>query len=211
MIDFKHLVLWLSPRKVMGSYWPDLSKYKNNGRIYGAQLRHGAIYLNGTSSYIEIERAILPCDDNLTIEIWMYPLVITGIHALYIETTGTGGHTRNYIVQDDDCIFFDQYPPSGGGLLTPAGTLTRGKWFHVAVTVAKPHRAIYINGEVIVSDDAAEDYGGSEPTNTRVGYRGENSPSFFQGLIGDLLVYNIARTGEQIRIDAELTSPYGTR
>ena len=71
MIDFDHLVLWLSPRKIMGSYWPDLSKFLHNGEIYGGKFEDGGISLED-ESYINCgnDECLNPSTKDWSIAIW---------------------------------------------------------------------------------------------------------------------------------------------
>ena len=85
------------------------------------------------------------------------------------------------------------------GACSAEGLISSNTWYHVVAVVSKPHRAIYINGEIAAEDNSAETYIGGTPTFTRIGYRGPASPSYFKGLIDEVRIYNRALSAEEIK------------
>jgi len=179
-----------------GSTLTDTSGNGNDGTINGATwytLPSGYKVLSfDGNDYVEIGNPILPGDDELTIMAFINPSTdVIWAGPIFIETeTVTGGqHTRNYLSQHRMTMTFDQFPPLGGSLNTP-DFIAVGTWYHVAVVVKKPYRAIFVNGSVSVEDNSAETYLGYAPSVTRIGYRGSASPHYYKGLIGPLRVYS---------------------
>ncbi|HYE68687.1 MAG TPA: LamG domain-containing protein, partial [Anaerovoracaceae bacterium] len=77
------------------------------------------------------------------------------------------------------------------------------RWYHVAIvaTVATPTYTIYINGVPVaitsVTTNATSVKNSSDPF--RIGAYGSTPGNFFDGLMSEVRVWNVARTGEQIR------------
>ena len=211
MIDFDHCVLHLSPRKVMGSIWPDLSRYKNNGRIYGAQLRHGAMYFNGENAYIRVPDSPALRPSYWTIVIWFkslytvgsdigyYPFILSKYRGeqkgywMVIGRTdqnfgiGTGNGTKKNEI-------WTKTLDNNWHMLT--GQLTETKLiayydldkyeFTLNVTPVVSLHDLYIGAK-----DAAQGY--------------------VKCYIGDILMFDTILSEQRLRILYNLTSPYGTR
>lgn len=211
MIDFDHLVLWLSPRKVMGSWLPDLSRYKNNGRIYGAELRHGAMWFDGVNAYINCGNSTtLDTPNAITVEIWLYPLPGTPKWAGYISKLKAGDYA-GWAIQRAKIDTEIRWFGFGDNSNDLRGTVQLYAWNFIAGTWDGDEMQLYVNcvlqGTLSTTGNIATNTEQLHIGKLNYTTSGYNAKCF----IGDIMVYSVARTAEQIRIDASLTSPYGTR
>lgn len=88
------------------------------------------------------------------------------------------------------------------GISTPTGTLPRGEWTYVTVTLKEDTARIYINGAFVQSGQITfnpVDYGAA--ATNYVGRSHWGGDAYFDGLMDDLKIYNYARTLEQIAQD----------
>ena len=148
MIDFDHLVLWLSPRIVLGSIWPDLSRYANNGRIYGAELREGMIWFNqahincGSHNSLNLTGA-------LTIAVHILPLPGAGQQGIIgtpVYTKGYGLYVRHEANRD---IGFHVVTPDNIRFWWIGGTLEYGESHRIIATWDTNEQKVYLDGMLI--------------------------------------------------------------
>lgn len=211
MIDFDHLVLWLSPRKVMGSWWPDLSKYKNNGRMYGAQLKHGVLSFSEVDDHI-----VVPYSNSLNIYdtqqitavVWVYMRDDSADPFIHIVLRG---QQYEVIWRSSDNTPYFQWHDSNGDphyFLKDGLNLELNKWHFIAFSMALNGTGVsrkFINGKIVIEKTITYDVCQDTSTSLKI-------PEItFNGLIGDILIFNKALSEAEIRILYELTSPYGTR
>lgn len=210
MIDFDHCVLHLSPRIVMGSYWPDLSRYKNNGRIYGAELRHGMLWFSGNLSYVDCGD-----DKSLMLDTNREYTVIVGI------MTSHSGEQQMVVRHSGENMF--RFALSKTGKLIVVWYGDDGQWhsLRAGTTLINDGNYHLVGWRIKENKVTGLVDGKEERTNTLVSpasncdgkveiARGKGSTPSFIGYIGELLIYNIALSTEKFRILYELTSPYGT-
>ncbi|MGQ9847207.1 MAG: LamG domain-containing protein [Bacteroidales bacterium] len=204
MIDYNSLVLWLS-NKYGGSYWWDLSKYKNNGRIYGAEVRENALYFNGMNDYVNIPFFDF---DIFTITVWVKIKLFEGnssqfpIYGLYTSY----GYVKNYIYINSSgrrTVNFDNFPP-GGGSIIGITEINENNWYFIAVVqYANSNRNLYVNCKY--EGNSMEIYSGPTPTLTSIGKRFYNTPFYFSGFISEFQIYNRALSENELKILYQLT------
>ncbi len=156
----------------------------------------GALSFNGTSSRVTIpDSASLHLTTAMTLEAWVSPTAVSGSWADVIE-------------KGNDNYFLMAGSSAGGGVPAGGGTIgltygtaaiTANTWTHLAVTYDKTTIRLYVNGAQVstlantanlaTSTDALTI--GSDP------FYGQ----YFQGLIDELRIYNVALTPAQIQAD----------
>jgi len=210
MIDFDHCVLHLSPRKIMGSYWPDLSRYKNNGRIYGAQLRHGAMYFNGINNEIELPRIAFPSG---TIVFWVY--FIDGQPSdnwggIIKNLNGRGARNSIALRGATEVLWWIAVGGTSYTHIFYTPVDQRCAWHMYGISHSETEIQFVWDGEVI-STDSSEGLldEGNEHT-----YLGWSSASYsyyhLHGYLGDFFLFDEILSEEEFKILYQLTSPYGT-
>ncbi|MHC4396593.1 MAG: LamG-like jellyroll fold domain-containing protein [Planctomycetota bacterium] len=175
----------------------------NDGTIYGAQWSGGALDFDGVNDYVDIpynSSLDIDASGGITISAWIklrsYPVGNHGgpIFGLFYE-----GNTKNSLTiaraVDGSKISWDQYPPSGGYLASIKPDLD--VWYHVTAVQDSIYRAIYINGDLYLSDNNPESYSGNTPDIIRIGNR-SHVDHYFDGTIDDVRIYNRALTASEI-------------
>ena len=194
----------------MGSYWPDLSRYVNNGRIYGAQLREGALWFSGDDHIYINNSKSLQITGDLTIFITVYPFDIDAV-----SRQGLVFKHYNYeyelIMNNDGSLTFYHGDGSWEEINSPSGmAMTEKVWNRIGIVRKMDDMAVhfYQNGQYMGAVSFTKTPVASSYPVT-IGWR-RGTSFYLLGFIGELLLFNTALTQEQMRILDELTSPYGT-
>jgi len=105
----------------------------------------------------------------------------------------------------DGAIEFDDYPPSGGILISSVINLVG--WHHIAAIrkAVNPNRRIIVDGTMIGIQDSSETYSGIVPNNIKVGSAANTSGPSIYGTFFDVRLYN--RTIS----DGEISALYSSR
>jgi uncharacterized protein (DUF1697 family) len=187
----------------------DASGSNNNGTFGSGVTRTtagkfgGALVFNGSSGLVTIPNsASLQLTTGMTLEAWVNPSVVTnkwrdvvykGNDNYYLEVTSTK----------------KGLPAAGGTFENPelygTAALAANTWTHLAVTYDRVTLRLYVNG-VQVSSLAAT---AAIATSTNPLQIGGDSlyGQFFQGMIDEVRVYNVALTVTQIQ--ADMNTPVG--
>jgi len=159
------------------------------------------VHFNGTSDYIDLgSTPIIGSDTSFTIEVWVKPdnfgFSAGEQNAIYGEFAVN--HTSNYFgIFENGTVFFDQYPESYQ-YITSNTALTLGEWSHIAYVQDGMNRYLYINGQLDISDSAAETYTGNPPNQVLIGDRPSYFEEYFAGDMDEFRIWNVARTATEI-------------
>ena len=185
-----------------GAYIKDYSGNGNHGTPTGTTLTQGRIgkarSFNGSSDYIDLPANILTATTTATISMWFksntYPY--DGDY-LWIYDNANSPEIRIYL--SGNSIFASGYDNStyqfymGGTCDDPS----KG-WHHVALTLKPNEVSFYIDGKLFVMDPLAT-FTHSSSSQHRLGYYSSvGGSSYFNGLIDEVKISNIARTHEEI-------------
>jgi glucose/arabinose dehydrogenase/PKD repeat protein len=198
------LVAAYSFNTVSGSTVADVSGNNNSGAVSNAVATAagkygGALSFNGTNARVNVANsASLQLSSGMTLEAWVNPATVSnawrdviykGDDNYYLEATATGGSR-----------------PVGGGIIGGGTTEARGSralttntWAHLAVTYDGTIVRLYVNGSQVASTAKT----GSIRTSTNQLQIGGDSfhGQYFNGLIDEIRVFNVARTQAQIQTD----------
>ncbi|MBU4212179.1 MAG: hypothetical protein KKD33_06310 [Verrucomicrobia bacterium] len=154
------------------------------GEVALAEGKRGqALALDG-KGYVQPAVKNLKLTRGFTIEGWICPEPLTGGRVLDCATPAAS-----------DAFCLDTFPKDGLRLITPAGTITKpgvlqaGKWAHVAAVYdAWGRLALYLNGELVVEEDAmaGADVVPRQPLTIGADPQGNNR---FAGRIDELRLY----------------------
>ena len=194
-----------------GTTATDISGNGNDGTISGASWtsagKYGtALSFGGTGSYVTIpDSPSLHLTTAMTLEAWVNPSVVNSAW-------------RDVIYKGDDNYYLEATSrrgaaPGGGG--TFGGTddagayastpLAPNTWTHLAVTYDGATVNLYVNG-VLVSSGA--ETGDLLTSGNPLQIGGDSIyGQYFQGMIDEVRVYNVALTVDQIQSD--MTTPIG--
>ena len=193
-----------------GTTVADLSGNGNTGTVSGttwttAGKYGGALSFNGTSALVTIpDAASLRLTSAMTLEAWVNPSAVTSAW-------------RDVIYKANDNYYLEATSsnasrPSVGGTFAGSGAniygtaaLTASTWAHLAATYDGATLRLYVNGTQVSSVART----GALATSTNPLQIGGDSlyGQFFQGLIDEIRVYNVALTAAQVQ--ADMNAPLG--
>ncbi len=196
-----------------GATLADASGAGNVGSVQGAawatQGKFGnALSFNGTSAYVNVPDApSLDLTTRMTLEAWVNP---SSVSRAWREVIYKG--SNNYYLESTT----DRKPavPAGGGTIGSSNVRLLGTtvlplntWAHLAVTYDGATIRLYVNG-VQVSSRARTGNILTSTNSLRIGSTG--SGRYFQGLVDEVRVYNVALTAAQIQSDMStpITTPF---
>ena len=179
----------------------------NNGTISGATRTNAnvfgnALVFNGSNALVTInDSASLHLITGMTLEAWVNPSVVSNIW-------------QDVIYKANDNYFLEATSdhnkvPGGGGTIAAADVVTFGNaaltvntWAHLALTYDGTALRLYVNGVPVSSLSKT----GTILVSTSPLQIGGDSlfGQFFQGMIDEVRVYNVALTAAQIQSDMNL-------
>ena len=174
---------------------PDNGTLTNGASIVNDPTRGDVLSLNNTNQYVEISGMFgNPAD--VTLAAWVN--VNSGTFADEIISLGDNVALRS--VDGANGLTFIIRGTSGWQSVNTNVNISDAGWTHVAATVndATGDIAIYINGELVATDTAAESIQYTQGTNTRIGENGNGLTHPMDGLIDDARIYARALTAEEI-------------
>ncbi len=189
-----------------GTTVTDVSGNGNNGTISGATwvtsgMYGGALSFNGTNSWVTIpDTASLDLTTGMTVEAWVDPSSVSAAGAIAVKERPGG---LSYALYSSGAA---NQPPSGSintgaSNANAIGTspLPLNTWSYLATTYDGTKLSLYVNG-ALVSTQAAT---GSIVEQGGVLRLGGDSVfgEYFNGLIDEVRVYNLALTASQIQTD----------
>ena len=184
---------------------------QSGGTVWSENSRVGdfCLDLNGSDEYVTVPTfEIKPWNSAITISVWIKADSLSKeqntVFGQYDDATDS--YTRNYLAVDDEGneVFWDQWPPGGNSL--NSSSISLDTWYHVVIIQKGSYRAIYLDGNLDVSDNNAETYDGDPVTDTRIGSRlGKNYE--FDGKIDDLRIYERKLSEPEIKALYNLSRP----
>jgi len=178
---------------------------------------NNALKLDGTVSYAEVGDSVtLHLTDAFTIEAWVRPCNLTG---MIVSKQWCSGNQSGYYLSLDAGKLKWVFDPDGDCSTAPNVYESNNviasvnNWVHVAVVHLSTGVQLYVNGVLVpgtLSGTNSTVYSNKRPFRIGV-YEGltGNYGVFFQGLIDEVRVWNIVRTGTQI-FNAMSTTLTGT-
>jgi YVTN family beta-propeller protein len=163
----------------------------------------GALQFDGVDDYISISNPAGTHGD-FTWEAW----IKTSAGGTIISSP-EGSGMRAFFVRDGK-VQFDIF---NWGVVATAGTYNDGQWHHVALVVTKSSQniKIYVDGIMDCNQGMNTDYYTSYTQATKIGYgnSGFPNPTYFNGSIDEVRIWNVARTEAEIRSSmiAEISVP----
>jgi len=199
------LVLYLPLFELDGSSFPSRDTYGHLCTVTGAVQRPAGRWFDGTDDHINLGyNSRLDITGALTISAWI---------------NSAGGGTYSYIlVRNAGDSNTSQY---GLGLTNAekpyvyientawwpnSPTLISGRWYHLVFTFQSPDWKIYLNGNLAITQSVAKTLT-SQNYRTLVGARDNwgGQSTFYDGMIGEILVYRRALAAQEIQRDYLMT------
>ena len=188
----------------------------------GEAVEGTALILDGNSSFVEIgnNNILNAITQQITVSVWIKPTDFPNRYMPIIfkgdERKSNFSH-RSYILylRDDGKIQVASAPNGRGqkSFYTQSGTIQLDKWYHIAgvINAKRNTMQVFINGvEVGKTDFKGRESFYKSQNPVRIGWTYEEkrpTQSPFVGLIDEVRIWNVARTGAEIRADmnTELT------
>ena len=155
-----------------------------------------AIEFDGVANYISVPATALLDLQQFTISFWMHSADFTKDMFFFEKTTDDTVNSQ-YNVFADEGNFHFQVTDDGGtpnkASLIVANTFTNGQWHHVAVTFDGTNQNVFIDGELLASQQPDVTTLATSPSGPS--YIGAFAPGdgyFFNGTLDDLRIYNEA-------------------
>jgi len=194
-----------------GSTAYDSSGNSNHGVIHAATWTEGrigkALHFNGIDSWVQISHcSILSGLSQMTVEAWIkiesFQAPVKGIVSKASGTAMPTPDAEYALVLFNTTPAFEVY---NGNYLVRAfahqKTPNANTWYHVAGTWNGTYYAIYVNGVLCDSGINLPSSPYSYPIDLRIGRHGTYSWTYFNGTIDEVMIYNYARTAEEIWSD----------
>ncbi|QQS44626.1 hypothetical protein IPM65_03440 [Candidatus Roizmanbacteria bacterium] len=182
--------------------------------------------LDGTDDYIQVTDpgtgSILDFSngDPITLEAWIKPTALPslGTYRTFLTKGGISDGQLNYLLEIGNVggsgIFDFCYSTSGFAYhcYEPSGTvLDVGKWQHIAMTFTFGTGSsikLYKNGQLLIGSWSSGDGSGTPAeTNQDLWIGADGTPSYFNGVIDQVKIYDYTRTQAQIAWDYNRGAP----
>jgi len=196
------LVLYLDFNELGGNKCLDLSGYKNDGTIYGAQrsiLRTGGLNFDGENDHIEIphDPSINPTKE-LTVAAWVKSATENwNVHAWIVSERNA------YImhpVKDSKVILFYIYD-TGWHYVSYVPTFDIREWHYYVGTYKDGYLRLYIDGELVAGPVGPYGDINVDPGSLYIGCDDlvEAPGRYGKGVIDEVRIYNRALSQDEIR------------
>jgi hypothetical protein len=158
-----------------------------------------ALQFDGSNDYVQaIDESAFDLTTSMTIELWIKPESLVGMQGLISKHFGNNAHPYQIRLEGDE-ITFGFYSNTIGWqpVETYNANLPLNEWSHIACTYDMVQAKIYVNGiqkasanksfEIPQNDQAFE-----------IGRTKDLSFEYFNGIIDEVRVWEIARTAEEV-------------
>ena len=170
-----------------------------------------AVDLDGTADYFHTETLTDWADDTAgSFSVWIKPEDTTNSGAIWVFGDTAGTQTMFLLQMNSSGGLQLLYKESGAdiiNLLTAADTITQGVWNHIVVTQDGVAPVIYINGTRIPTTGTSStewikdaiDEGADNFYVGALNYNGGGVSLFFEGIIDELMCWNLALTPGEVK------------
>jgi hypothetical protein len=173
----------------------------NNGTVYGGATWttngkiNGALSFDGTNDYVNCGSG--PSNyDNVTVSVWMK----TTTEGALVSNRDAGGTYGTWFTLFSTNIEIGDGDNSGGGYrhLYFNTNTTDNAWHHVVYTKDGINHTIYVDGAPDLSFTTYADISQISPLFIGLRWNRSNSPSWFNGTIDEVRIYNRALTADEV-------------
>lgn len=204
----------------------DYSTYENNGDILdgsnnvtwkneticGLTGGGGCYEFDGVNDYIRVSHSEELDSEELTLEVWVRLTDLStsrdntifgkrandnsdfGAYMLWVSEQNTDGDVR-FTTFHDSCAFSDRTRLTSNG-----DGVQDNEWHHIVATLNSSHQAIFIDGELNVTQSYTDGLCVTRTDDLHIGSRGHHINDEFEGFISGARIYNRSLTPNQIRV-----------
>ena len=182
-----------------GATWSDLAG-TNNGTLNNMEdnfdpAGKGSLTFDGTDEYVELGTSITRYFVDITISLWVYPLISSGTQYLASKYTYPNGWFIYYSGNKfciDGRVSAQQYITN-----TSSDTYAINNWYNVVFTRSTSNWRLYVNS--ILQADNIWNNGTSQFTTDASFYIAKLNAVESQLIVSDIKGYNRALTGDEVR------------
>lgn len=171
----------------------------NNSRFRG--LKYGLRFDDSANNYIN-------CTNNqrfditgtqLTVEAWINPASLSTTRGIVSKADSSNINNYYLSINTSGQIVFAVRIGVAlcSPLTTPAGSVTTGGWYHVVGTYDGTNLNVYCNG-IPITPSPQSQIGNLAPSDGALEIGRRNSSNYFNGVIDEVAIYNIALSAEEI-------------
>lgn len=158
--------------------------------------------LDGSNDYVDVPSFSWSAGSPVTVEFWLNTPGGSRNAAFNVGNSTKPNEFKVYSPWEDNNLYWDygDNSPAGNGRISTNYTNYIGKWTHVALVSAGSSgsfRAIYLNGELIASENASSSPGALSDLEIGRYPAGFGQP-YQTGKIEEFRIWNVVRTQEQI-------------
>ena len=186
----------LYPVKLVASNGPQKDSITRSDYVdvNGIQISH-ALQFDGTDDYVKTNRVPFPTEDH-TIEAWIHPNALGSImEIIYFFDPVDDVQFR---VNHSGSLFYAESVGSNWGGVGSSSIIALNIWTHIAVTKQDDNINIYING---VLDNSGQLDKNPAPDTLYIGAQAPFNRRYFNGLIDEVRIWDIARSTASIQKD----------
>jgi PKD repeat protein len=186
----------LYPVKLVASNGPqkDSITFSDYIDVDGIQISH-ALQFDGTDDYVKTNSVPFPTEDH-TLEAWIHPNALgSTMEIIYFFDPVDDVQFR---VNPSGSLFYAESVGSNWNGVLSSSTIASNIWTHIAVTKQDDNINIYING---VLDNSGNLDKNPAPDTLYIGAQTPFNRRFFNGMIDEVRIWDIARSMSSIQKD----------
>ena len=177
----------------------DSAGNNNNGTIYGATWTAGkigsALSFDGTNDYVDCGSG--PSNyDNITVSAWMQ----TSTNGVLVSNRDSAGSYGTWYTLLSTRIEIGDNSQGGYRSVTFITPTLNGTWHHVVYTKNGTNHTIYVDGSLDQQFTSNADISQNSPLFIGKRWTRSNDPSWFNGIIDDVRIYNRDLSAEEAEL-----------
>ena len=153
-----------------------------------------ALQFDGIDDYTQVSGFVYPAND-LTIEAWIKPDQLGSMMEIVFGKNPDNYSGIQFRINEDGKLLYGE-TPDWTYIETSIPCITLDEWNHVAVVRKNSLCKLYVNGIPYAAGTVHE---GVDPTVISIGGRHTNMDRFFDGMIVEVRIWDIARTKEELQ------------
>jgi hypothetical protein len=181
----------------------DISRYGNNGTIYGATQIFsgkygGAIEFDGVDDYVAIPPLFKNQQPEMTLSVWFYANNITNNGVILMERDiSTRASIILYVYSGR---MYASVNDNSSNVATKYVPIIPNQWYFGAVTYRSGKMSVYLNGSLVGTAANVKYSLNVQNNNFSVGGWPVENKNYFNGSIDDIRVYNRTLSPEEIKM-----------